>query len=345
MTIAAGALGGGTVIVNEEAAIVTLAYTGGGTNTFPAGTYTYEDSGNAGTGQMSQVLGTNGDNLSIRFSVAEPGNTLPTVVTVLRPGYGYAGNCTWSIPANVGVGNTAVTVTVAASNISPSSEAITIQLQSGDVDVTNDQARIVLTGEDLANGDNGQPTTYTLFAKNKIYDGNDGNSLGFEGSASISTGGTAGSGATYGQGIYGTDVYGTFISSSINKAWSKFGNHALPDGMYVGGALQGVEIAGFGGNTIVQEPGKIFSGSLQEFRYYSHDISESVFNDFVMNPESIEGNRITGSESSFDIVNFRAPLGNELESFFTASQSVTSSIVYTFLTSSHPAITASAPEY
>ena len=345
LTIAAGALGGGTVIVNEEAAIVTLAYTGGGTNTFPAGTYTYEDSGNAGTGQMSQVLGTNGDNLSIRFSVAEPGNTLPTVVTVLRPGYGYAGNCTWSIPANVGVGNTAVTVTVAASNISPSSEAITIQLQSGDVDATNDQARIVLTGEDLANGDNGQPTTYTLFAKNKIYDGNDGNSLGFEGSASISTGGTAGSGATYGQGIYGTDVYGTFISSSINKAWSKFGNHALPDGMYVGGALQGVEIAGFGGNTIVQEPGKIFSGSLQEFRYYSHDISESVFNDFVMNPESIEGNRITGSESSFDIVNFRAPLGNELESFFTASQSVTSSIVYTFLTSSHPAITASAPEY
>ena len=39
----------------------------------------------------------------------------------------------------------------------------------------------------------------------------------------------------------------------------------------------------------------------------------------VMNPESIEGNFITGSESSFDIVNFRAPLGNELENIFTSS--------------------------
>ena len=79
LSIAAGAVGGGTVIINEEAAVVTLAYTGGGTNTFPAGTYTFEDSGTPGVGQMTQVLGTNGDNLSIRFSVAEPGNTLPTV--------------------------------------------------------------------------------------------------------------------------------------------------------------------------------------------------------------------------------------------------------------------------
>ena len=55
--------------------------------------------------------------------------------------------------------------------------------------------------------------------------------------------------------------------------------------------------------------------------------------------------RITGSESSFDIVNFRAPLGNELENFFTASQGVTGSNVTTLLTSSHPAVTASAPEY
>ena len=346
LTIASGAVGGGTIIEDSgEGSNVVLSYAGGGTNTIPAGTYVFEDTGGTGTGLMNQTAGTNGDNLSIRFSVAEPGNVLPSSVEVLKPGFGYGGNCTWNIPGNIGVGNTPITVTVAAAFISQFSEAITITLQSGDVDATNDQARIVLTGEDLANGDNGQPTTYTLYAKNKLYDGNDGNSLGFEGSASISTGGSAGSGATYGDGLYGSGVYGTFISSSINKAWSKFGNHALPDGMYVGGALQGVEIAGFGGNTIVQEPGKIFSGSLQEFRYYSHDISESVFNDFVMNPESIEGNRITGSESSFDIVNFRAPLGNELESFFTASQSVTSSIVYTFLTSSHPAVTASAPEF
>ena len=346
LTIASGAVGGGTIIEDSgEGSNVVLSYAGGGTNTIPAGTYVFEDTGGTGTGLMNQTAGTNGDNLSIRFSVAEPGNVLPSSVEVLKPGFGYGGNCTWNIPGNIGVGNTPITVTVAAAFISQFSEAITITLQSGDIDATNDQARIVLTAEDLANGDNGQPTTYTLYAKNKLYDGNDGNSLGFEGSASISTGGSAGSGATYGDGLYGSGVYGTFISSSINKAWSKFGNHSLPDGMYVGGALQGVEIAGFGGNTIVQEPGKIFSGSLQEFRYYSHDISESVFNDFVMNPESIEGNNITGSESSFDIVNFRAPLGNELESFFTASQGVTGSIVYNFLTSSHPAVTASAPEF
>ena len=34
---------------------------------------------------------------------------------------------------------------------------------------------------------NGEDTTYTLYAKNKIYNGNDGNSIGFEGSASISS--------------------------------------------------------------------------------------------------------------------------------------------------------------
>ncbi len=345
VSIAAGALGGGTVIVDEEAVVVTLAYTGGGSNTFPAGEYTYEDSGSPGSGQMQQVTGTDGGNLTIQFTVSVA-NTLPTVITVLKPGFGYGGNCTWSIPANGVVGNTAVTVSVAAANISAQSEAITIQLASGDINATSDAGAIVLTAADIANGDNGQPTQYTLFAKNKLYDGNDGNSIGFEGSASISTGGGAGSGANYGSGLYGQGVYGTYISSSVNKAWNKFGTIALPNGVHVGGALKGVEIAGIGTNNfLAQEPGKIFSGSFQELRYYSHDISESVFNDFVMNPESIEGNNITGSESSFDIVNFRAPLGNELENFFTASQGVTGSNVTTLLTSSHPAVTASAPEY
>ena len=61
-----------------------------------------------------------------------------------------------------------------------------------------------------------------------------------------------------------------------------------------------------------------------------------------MNPESIEGNRITGSESSFDIVNFRAPLGNELEHIFTSSQLIVHEDI---ISSSHPAVTASAPQY
>lgn len=182
--------------------------------------------------------------------------------------------------------------------------------------------------------DNSNRTTYTLFAKNKIYDGNDGNSIGFEGSASISSFDTSQAGV-YGTGVYGTALYGGYNSSSINYAWNKFGTTKL-DGIYIGGRLTGSDVGGYITNT----DGRGFSGSFQEFRYYSNDISESVFNDFVMNPESIEGNNITGSESSFDIVNFRAPLGNELENIFTASATT---VYEEYITSSHPAITGSYP--
>jgi hypothetical protein len=185
---------------------------------------------------------------------------------------------------------------------------------------------------------NANKVTYTLYAKNKIYNGWDGNSIGFEGSSSIEAF-SAVAGAVYGTGLYGTNVYGYQISESLNYAWNKFGT-TPHDGVYVGGRIQGAQVGGL----ITNEPGKSFSGSLMEFRYYSNDISESVFNDFVMNPESVEGNEITGSESSFDIVNFRAPLGNELENFFTSSWAVTSSN-YTFgQSSSHPAFTASAQQ-
>tara|TARA_R110000803_G_scaffold10897_2_gene33147 strand:+ start:1743 stop:9152 length:7410 start_codon:yes stop_codon:yes gene_type:complete len=180
---------------------------------------------------------------------------------------------------------------------------------------------------------NSNRVTYTLYAKNKIYNGWDGNSLGFEGSASIDAFDVNGAG-TYGTGLYGTAIYGAQISSSINYAWNKFGT-TTNDGVYIGGRIDGAEVGGL----VTNIPGQAFSGSFQEFRYYSHDISESVFNDFVMNPESIEGNKITGSESSFDIVNFRAPLGNELESFFTSSLLTKHNEV---ISSSHPAITASS---
>ena len=57
-----------------------------------------------------------------------------------------------------------------------------------------------------------------------------------------------------------------------------------------------------------------FSGSLQEIRYYKNALSESVFNDYVMNPLSIEGNTIN---SSPDELIFRAPLGSELNNSLT----------------------------
>jgi hypothetical protein len=59
-----------------------------------------------------------------------------------------------------------------------------------------------------------------------------------------------------------------------------------------------------------------FSGSLQEIRYYSKPISESVFKDYIMNPHSIEGNNIN---SSPDELIFRASLGGEL---YTGSNSI-----------------------
>ena len=151
------------------------------------------------------------------------------------------------------------------------------------------------------------PTNYTLFAANKQDNGWDGNSIGFTGSVSIDS----------------------TSKLSINKSWNDFGVTNV-DGVYVGGYVSGSNI----GSYISNEVGKIFSGSFQEFRYYSHDIPETVFNDFVMNPESIEGNNITGSESSFDIVNFRAPLGNELEHIFSGS----STTFVNQISSSHPAV-------
>lgn len=66
-----------------------------------------------------------------------------------------------------------------------------------------------------------------------------------------------------------------------------------------------------------------FSGSLQEIRYFTQPISGSVFADYVMNPQSIEGN---GINSAPDQLAFRASLGGEL---------------YTGSTSIHPKVTGS----
>ena len=198
-------------------------------------------------------------------------------------------------------------------------------------------------------------TTYTLYVANKIYDGADGNQIGFQGSASIYVN-VANNLTTNGPGKGPSPLYNA-NSASVNASWNAFSLDLAQygAGAYVGGwgntlttgetGSMGI-LADDGGSRTglpkgIQNAGKNFSGSLQEFRYYSHDISQSVFNDAVMNPESIEGNFITGSESSFDIVNFRAPLGNELENLFTSSQYTTQYIDY--IESVHPAITGSSP--
>jgi hypothetical protein len=144
---------------------------------------------------------------------------------------------------------------------------------------------------------------YELKVANNIYDGYNGNEIGFQGSASIT-------------------MPGGNITSSINEAWNKFAiDTSLPSarGIALGGymtypsgtGLYNTIIGGAGGRSL----GTGFSGSFQEFRYYRRAMSASSFNDYVMNPESIQGHQDsnTGQGSSYDLLSYRLPLGNELE--------------------------------
>jgi hypothetical protein len=72
-----------------------------------------------------------------------------------------------------------------------------------------------------------------------------------------------------------------------------------------------------GSKTVFGKTYNNFRDYLQELRFYSTTVSESVFNDFVLNPYSIEGNQITGSQSSHQSLLFRAPLGTDLKTFTT----------------------------
>jgi len=141
----------------------------------------------------------------------------------------------------------------------------------------------------LINANSGSSnTTYTLYTKNKIYNGDDGYSIGFQASSSFSS----------------------------SKHWNQGGTGSL----YLGSS---------GSSIINSKTYTKFSGSFQEFRYYNTILSESKFNDYVMNPYSILGNMTSGSQSSFNILSFRASLGSDL--YTTRSSSI------------HPSITGSLP--
>jgi len=107
---------------------------------------------------------------------------------------------------------------------------------------------------------NSSSAGYELFAKNKIYIGDDASLLGFQ--ASSSTAPT--------EPNWGASTLSYFASGSQT----------------------------------------IFSGSLQEVRYYKTSLSESVFDDYVMNQLSAEGNSL--NSAPLDLA-FRAPLGSELD--------------------------------
>jgi len=115
--------------------------------------------------------------------------------------------------------------------------------------------------------------TNSLYAKNKIYDGYDGSQIGFQASDSFT-------GSRHWITVSGSNKF--YLSSPSNI-------------------------------TIAGKTYTPFSGSFQELRMYNVALSESVFDDYVMNPYSIEGNQLMGSQSSLNSLIFRAPLGSVLD--------------------------------
>jgi hypothetical protein len=83
-----------------------------------------------------------------------------------------------------------------------------------------------------------------------------------------------------------------------------------------------------GGVTIDGNLYEYFSGSLQEIRYYTTALSESVFKDYIMNPHSIEGNSLNSSPNE---VIFRSSLGGEL---YTGSVSIHPKVTGSWITTS-----------
>ena len=120
-------------------------------------------------------------------------------------------------------------------------------------------------------------TSFTLSAGNNLYSGSDGSTIGFYSTSSITGPLTDMSGAT--------DAY----FPSLNRA---------------------NQITGGG---VTYSP---FSGSYQEIRYFNTVLSQSVFKDYIMNPQSAEGNSVNTSPNELI---FRASLGGEL---YTGSVSI-----------------------
>jgi len=119
---------------------------------------------------------------------------------------------------------------------------------------------------------------FDFYAANSIYNGDDGSTIGFIGSSSATVNDSS------------------WISSPSSK-YSYFPGWQNPDT--------------FGGKNYIG-----FSGSYQEIRYYTVGLSSSVFYDYTMNPDSIEGNSLN---SAPDQLAFRASLGGEL---YTGSISI-----------------------
>jgi len=123
----------------------------------------------------------------------------------------------------------------------------------------------VMVTRDSSNGN-----IFTLYAANKIYQGFEGNTIGFIASSSIS--------------------YTDEIWHDLGRISTFYSSESISGNLY-----------------------KSFTGSLQEIRYYTNVVSKDRFEDYVMNPQSIE------SGNTPNQLAFRASLGGEL---YTASLSI-----------------------
>ena len=123
---------------------------------------------------------------------------------------------------------------------------------------------------------------YTLLTGQNIYDGDDGFEIGYFTSSITPNGGV----------------------STSNNYWYNSGSLKL-------GNEIPITVPYNVNNTL-------FQGYYQELRFYNDPLFyrdgdvEGVFKDFVMNSTSLEARSLTGSNSSFNSLSFRAALGNEL---------------------------------
>ena len=108
------------------------------------------------------------------------------------------------------------------------------------------------------------------------------------------------------------DEYGQYVIQYQNSSSLT----CLTDWRFTGS----VQLPGSGSSTILGKTYVPATGSFQELRYYNVPLSESQFDDYVLNSNSIEGNTL---DSSYDELFFRAALGGEL---FTGSTSIHPSV-------------------
>ena len=151
--------------------------------------------------------------------------------------------------------------------------------------------------------DSGSNNSYQLTVKSTDYDGKDGSFIKYQSSQSLFIDGST--------------------SGSYNKSWHEFsfssGNVSL-DG----------HLGGTGSNDVLAPDGVVFDGAFQEVRMWSTVLSQSVFDQHVLDPRSIRSNQVTSS--LYDLI-FRLPLGNDLQISGSEGDNKINSV--------HPSITGS----